>query len=89
MNVLAPDCYVCRLMAESMKHTAKDDAYIVGFVTGYAEAITQARIDWVVPDVCEKHARTFEKVIASVGRQLSTATQDLLPVEGAGSPDRG
>jgi len=70
-TVLAPDCYICRLIAGPCKHSGKDDILIVGFVTGYAEARTRDFIDWYTPDVCPEHGRKFEKVIASVRRQLT------------------
>lgn len=69
-TVLAADCYVCRLVAGVLKHSGKDDVYIVAFVTGYVEARTRDVIDWFIPDVCTGHARKFEKVMASVARSL-------------------
>lgn len=69
-ETLAPNCYICRLVGPC-KHLGKDDVFIVGFVTGYAEARTRDQIDWYVPDVCPEHRRKFDKVIASVARQIS------------------
>ena len=70
-GALAPDCYVCRLLVGPMMNLGKDDTFIIGFVTGYAEARTRDTIDWFVPDVCVEHARKFEKVMASVAKSIA------------------
>lgn len=62
MTILAPDCYVCRLMAGKMKDSPKDDVFISAFVTGWVEARTRDVVDWYTPDVCEVHRVKFEKV---------------------------
>lgn len=68
--MLAPNCYICRLLAGGLKHSEKDDVLIVGLVTGYAECRTQHTVDWVPLDICEAHARKFEKTVKSVADLL-------------------
>ena len=66
-----PACFVCNLLLRGpFRSLGVDGALIVGIVNGYAQGRTQEVIDWVGGDVCERHARMFEKATASVARSL-------------------
>jgi hypothetical protein len=72
VNVLAPDCWICRRIASSFGELSKEKIFIAAYVCGYAEGMTTAlgTESWQRLNTCAKHQELIKKAATALNRHL-------------------